>query len=219
MRRLLGVVLVAAGCLGLAWLLLTPAVSAHRTAQAQAELAQQVPTRAAAPDRAGVPTARAVGRGDALATVSVPRLGRQWRWVAVEGTGEEELARGPGHYAGTALPGERGNVGIAAHRAGHGDPFIDFDQLRPGDTVLIEQGGVSWTYVLDTTPRIVLPSDTWVLDPGAGRRLTLTTCWPRYGSSKRMYVSGALTEVDRLRDGRSQQVWTASGRPRTKAAA
>ena len=102
------------------------------------------------------------------------------------------LADGPGHYPGTPLPGQRGNVAFAAHRAGHGDPFIDFDELRPGDVIELRQGLTSWTYVVDTDPKIVLPSASWVLDPLRGRRLTLTTCWPKYGSSKRMYVRAHL---------------------------
>lgn len=210
MRRLVGVALVAAGCAMLAWLLVAPTLATHRTAQAQAELAREVPTGAAPTDRSGIPVAQAVAGGEALATLLVPRLGTQWRWVAVEGTAPEQLAMGPGHYTGTALPGERGNSGFAAHRAGNGNPFIDFDQLRPGDAVLVEQGDVRWTYLLDTPPRIVMPDDTWVLDPSPDRRLTLTTCWPRYGSAKRMYVSGALTEISRLTDGgRWHPVWMA----------
>jgi sortase A len=112
--------------------------------------------------------------------------------VAVEGTAADDLAEGPGHYASTPLPGARGNVAFAGHRAGHGDPFIDFDRLRPGDRVVLEQAGVRWVYRLDARPVIVAPGASWVLDPLPGRRLTLTTCWPRYGSAQRMYVRGHL---------------------------
>ena len=35
----------------------------------------------------------------------------------------------------------------------------------------------------------------WVLDPLPGRQLTLTTCWPKYGSAKRMFVRGTLVDV------------------------
>jgi sortase A len=115
--------------------------------------------------------------------------------VTVEGTAAADLAEGPGHYASTPLPGARGNVAFAGHRAGHGDPFIDFDRLRPGDRVVLEQAGVRWVYRLDDRPVIVGVGASWVLDPLPGRRLTLTTCWPRYGSTQRMYVRGHLIAV------------------------
>jgi sortase A len=133
-----------------------------------------------------------VAPGHALARLRVPRFGAAWSWVVVEGTTAESLAEGPGHYAGTPLPGARGNVAIAGHRAGHGDPFIDFDRLEPGDTLRLGQGRAWWVYRLVTRPRIVPPSASWVLDPLPGRRLTLTTCWPRYGSSQRMFVRAVL---------------------------
>ncbi len=112
----------------------------------------------------------------------------------MEGVSEQDLVKGPGHYPGTPLPGARGNVAFAGHRAGHGDPFIDFDQLDRGDEVILSQGEARWVYVIDTEPRIIPTSAIWVLDPLAGRRLTLTTCWPKYGSEKRMYIRAHLKE-------------------------
>lgn len=195
MRRTVGPALVLAGVLLAAWTLVGPTLAARDTARAQADLADELPTSVAGSGGPGVPMARAVARGQALATIRVPRFGADWSWVAVEGTGDAELRLGPGHYEGTPLPGSVGNVAFAAHRAGHGDPFLDFDRLRPGDVVAVEQGGVQWVYRLDTRPRIIDPEDTWVLDPLPGRRITLTTCWPRYGSSRRMFVRGTLAEV------------------------
>jgi sortase A len=58
--------------------------------------------------------------------------------------------------------------------------------------VLLRQQGVRWDYRLTTSPRIIPASAAWVLDPLRGRHLTLTTCWPRYGSSKRMFVRAVL---------------------------
>jgi sortase A len=213
-RRVLAVALMAAGCALLAFLLLQPALTSHRTAQAQHRLAAEVPggPAPAAPPRnpAGVPVARPVDTGDALAILRVPRFGEEWSWVAVEGTAPEQLADGPGHYRHTPLPGARGNVALAAHRAGHGDPFLDFDTLRPDDHVVLEQGRVRWVYRLVTGPRIVPVDATWVLRQRQTRELTLTTCWPRYGSSKRMYVRAELARVARAHDGDWIPVWSAT---------
>jgi sortase A len=139
--------------------------------------------------------ARPVAPGEALAVMRIPRFGADWRWAVSEGVTQKVLTNGPGHYPGTPLPGRRGNSAYAAHRAGHGDPFIDFDRLRPGDLVHLSQGDTAWTYRLDRRPLIIPTSASWVLNPLPGRRLTLTTCWPKYGSAKRMYVTGRLVDT------------------------
>jgi sortase A len=219
MRRALAVGLVVCGLAVLSWQWLSDPVSSLRTEQAQSKLLRQVPdagtdavprtggsgaARAAdtrADDARGTDArgkdsrdgdARAVDSGQALAVMRIPRFGHDWRWAVSEGVSQKVLADGPGHYPGTPLPGERGNSAFAAHRAGHGDPFIDFDRLRPGDLVHLSQGDTSWTYRLDRRPRIIPTSASWVLNPLPGQRLTLTTCWPKYGSAKRMYVTGHL---------------------------
>ena len=195
MRRLVGALLTVLG-LALAGVLVAQlAVDRHETAQAQQRLRADVPDQAVVRGGSAVPVARPVPVGHALVTMRIPRFGPSWSWVASEGTSQTVLADGPGHYPQTPLPGERGNVAFAAHRAGHGDPFIDFDRLRPGDLVELRQGETSWTYVVDTEPRIVPASASWVLDPLPGRRLTLTTCWPKYGSAKRMYVRAHLARA------------------------
>ena len=161
---------------------------------AQQQLAGQVP-QSAATVHPKVPQAQPVAIGEALATMRIPRFGADWKWTALEGVADDVIANGPGHYEGTALPGERGNAAFAAHRAGHGDPFIDFDLLRPGDRVLVSQGRTTWTYTITMTPRIIDIDDVWVLDRLRGRMLTLTTCWPKYGSARRMFVRARLTGV------------------------
>lgn len=200
----------------MAFAALQPALQDASTRAAQDDLRRELadtPKPRSPADRHGgrkasVPTASAVKVGEPIGTMRIPRFGADWDWVLLEGADDETIANGPGHYADTVLPGARGNVGVAAHRAGHGDPFIDFDKLRRGDEVQIQQGGVRWIYRLDTDPRIVPVTATWVLRPhprsGAGpvserwrRELTLTTCWPKYGSSERMFVRGTLTRVQR----------------------
>jgi sortase A len=191
-RRIVGALLTVLG-LALAGVPVALLVHGnHETAQAQQQLQKDVPDQAVVRGGNAVPVARPVPVGHALVTMRIPRFGGSWSWVASEGTSQSVLANGPGHYPQTPLPGQRGNVAFAAHRAGHGDPFIDFDRLRPGDRIELRQGRTSWTYVIDTAPEIVPPSASWVLNPLPGRKLTLTTCWPKYGSSKRMYVRAHL---------------------------
>ncbi len=146
---------------------------------------------------AGDPVAAGAEHGEPLAVLEIPRLGEDWRWAVLEGTEDDVIADGIGHYAGTPLPGAAGNVALAGHRAGHGSPFLDFDRLGPGDEVRIRQGATTWTYELTTSPRKVDNDADWVLDPLPGHQLTLTTCWPKYGSLARLYVRGELVDVHR----------------------
>lgn len=202
---------ILAGGVLLGWVALVPLVEDRRTVVAQAALRLELEDGSQRPDDRGRPVADPAPEGEPLAEMRIPRLGPDWSWVALEGTSPEVLAVGPGHYAGTPLPGERGNVAFAAHRAGHGDPFLEFDTLRAGDEVTFHQGGTRWTYRLTSEPEIVPATADWVLDPVPGRTLTLTTCWPRYGSSKRMFVRGELVSVSSAGDGGSSDPGTSTG--------
>ncbi|GAA3535110.1 class E sortase [Amycolatopsis ultiminotia] len=76
--------------------------------------------------------------GKAFARIHIPSFGADFNFTVQEGTGENALAVGPGHYKGTALPGEPGNFGIAGHRVGKGAPFNDLDNLSSCDEIVIE---------------------------------------------------------------------------------
>jgi sortase A len=151
-----------------------------------------------------VPVASRSAYQKPFAELRIPRFGDDWEWAVVEGTDAPALELGPGHYPGTPMPGEMGNAAIAAHRAGHGDPFIDFDDLRDGDAVEVTQGDTTWVYRVVREPWIVAADAHHVLDPLPGRKLTLTTCWPKYGSAKRLIAVAELDEV--VVDGRSTAV-------------
>jgi len=155
----------------------------------QAQLYTDVPAAQAGPP----PTATPVGIDEALMHMEIPRFGKNWFWTVLEGTDLSVLDRGPGHFSETELPGEEGNSAYAAHRASHGDPFLDFETLEIGDEIIVSQSGAKWVYEITTEPVIIGEDAAWVLDDFApGKWLTLTTCWPKYGSEKRMYVRAEL---------------------------
>ena len=121
--------------------------------------------------------------------------------MVVEGVGDDDLAKGPGHFPGTALPGKVGNFAVAGHRATHGEPFAYLDKLEVGDPVVVET--VDGWLVYDVTwVRILSPSATEVLAPVAGhpgekasqRTMTLVTCNPRWSSTERLVVGAQLVE-------------------------
>ncbi|MEU7697274.1 class E sortase [Streptomyces sp. NPDC039028] len=166
-----------------------------------------VPT-AAAP----TPEAAPYTPGRGIAVMYVPRLGRDWKWPVLQGTGVDTLKKGLGHYAGTARLGATGNFAVAGHRRTYGDPFKDFPRLRAGDAIVLTDGTTWFTYRVDRAPHRTVPTDVGVIDPvpaksgydGPGRYLTLTTCEPEWGSSHRLVVWAHLDATLPAADGRPQ---------------
>ncbi|MCX4982081.1 class E sortase [Streptomyces sp. NBC_00572] len=166
------------------------------------------PVRTAAPAPRAVPYVP--GRG--IAVMYVPRLGRDWKWPVLQGTGVGTLKKGLGHYAGTARLGATGNFAVAGHRRTYGDPFKDFPRLREGDAIVLTDGTTWFTYRVDRAPYRTVPTDIGVIDPvpaksgfaGPGRYLTLTTCEPEWGSSHRLVVWAHLDATRPVADGRPQ---------------
>jgi sortase A len=129
--------------------------------------------------------------GDPVGVIKIDEIGVDK--VVVEGTTVPDLRQGPGHYAGSAMPGQLGNAAIAGHRTTYGAPFGDLDQLAPGDTISVRMLTGTWRYQLTRDPFVVSPSQTEVLDPVPGEAtLTLTTCHPRYSASERLIVQARL---------------------------
>ena len=146
--------------------------------------------------------------GKGFAFLHIPRLGRRYSVPVVQGVELPDLARGVGHYPGTAAPGAVGNFAVAGHRATNGEPFATLDRVRTGDRVIAETKDRWFVYVVDST-RIVSPTSTWVLDPVPGKPaavatdelITLTTCNPRWASYERLIVFGHLVSSRPRADG------------------
>jgi LPXTG-site transpeptidase (sortase) family protein len=102
--------------------------------------------------------------------IRIPRL--HYSALVREGVSAAVLFAGPGHYPGTAWPGQPGNVAIAAHDV----YWLDLDRLRPGDLIHLDTRYGTFAYRV-TGSRVVPASDRTVLAPRPGRDLTLTTCW------------------------------------------
>ncbi|HEX4226467.1 MAG TPA: class E sortase, partial [Pseudonocardiaceae bacterium] len=79
-----------------------------------------------------------VADGQGVAKMFIPALGVDYQFTVIEGTTQADLAIGPGHYTGTALPGQPGNFAVAGHRVGEGDPFNDIDLVQPCDAIVVE---------------------------------------------------------------------------------
>ena len=143
----------------------------------------------AAPDAAPV----APPEGEPVGEITIDKIGVDK--IVVEGTTVPDLRKGPGHYAGSPLPGQLGNSAIAGHRTTYGAPFGDLDQLARGDLVTIRTVTGTWDYRLTQDPFAVEPGRTDVLNSVPGQAtLTLTTCNPKYSASERLVVKAQLAE-------------------------
>lgn len=202
--RVSGGTAVIAGVIALAWLAWQLWGASLATQDAQQEASGALAVQWQAPPTAGTPAV-----GQPIARLRISSIGVDQ--VVVEGAGDTQLADGPGHYLGTSLPGQPGNVGIAGHRVTHGAPFGRLDELHSCDAIEVEDRDTVWTYRVlpvagDETPcalkpvrpgrEIVTPDRGDVLDPtGNHKLLTLTTCHPHYSARQRLAIHAELVEA------------------------
>lgn len=175
--RILEACLLIIGCTAMAWYM-TVRISAVRE---QAALSRELTRLSSTETAAGtVPAATA----SAVWRIEVPRINLSA--VAREGVDTRTLRRAVGHIPGTALPGEEGNAGFAAHR----DTFFrPLQGVRRGDEVIVTTPAGVYRYAVTST-RVVEPADVSVLDPAAGPTLTLVTCYPfdYVGSAAKRFI-------------------------------
>lgn len=108
-----------------------------------------------------------------VARIRVPRL--EVSVIVLEGATGASLAFGPGHLAGSALPGAPGNAVIAGHRDTH---FAFLRELREGDAIVIERPtGPPRRYAV-TEASVVHERDLSPLAESEEAALTLITCFP-----------------------------------------
>src|SRR5580698_7944140 len=158
---------------------------AVRRALAEESALDKLPTGPAVP----APSTAAPAEGDPIGDIRIPVIGINQ--VVVEGTNTPDLRKGPGHYTGTPLPGQSGNVAIAGHRTTYGHPFYNLDSVKVGDPIVLTT--LQGIFVYDTTKSFVVsPSDTSVIRNAFANLLTLTTCNPRFSASTRLIVQAKL---------------------------
>jgi len=142
-----------------------------------------LPTPQPPPPENDVEPTQVVGR------ITIPRLGLDLDLQ--EGITLPTLDRGPGHWPGTALPGQPGNVVVAGHRVSHTRPFRYIDELEAGDEVTFTVNGAVSHYVV-TSHEIVTPDAVHIVDQTATPTATLFACHPPGSTRYRWVVHLAL---------------------------
>jgi len=164
-------ILGGAAVLGVYWWNLRDAAQAQQLAKESLSRATARPIPLVLPEP-GQAARHAARRGDILGELNIPRL--HMSVVVFEGDDLGILRIGAGHIPSTALPLEKGNVGIAAHR----DTFFGrLQSIHPNDLITVKTpAGTSKFSVTET--EIVVPTKVEVLTNAPGRDLTLVTCYP-----------------------------------------
>ena len=122
--------------------------------------------------------------GAPMAVLQIPKI--HLAVPLLDGTDDLTLNHAVGHIAGTARPGEQGNIGIAGHRDGF---FRGLKDMGLGDEIELRTLKGTDRYIVDQI-RIVTPDNVGVLRPRADSSLTLITCYPFYfiGSAPKRYA-------------------------------
>lgn len=161
----------------------------------------------------------AVPVGKGIGVLYIPRFGRDYAEAIVQGDrvpNDDQLEQGVAHYGTTQLPGQVGNFAVAGHRVGKGEPFLNMDLIKSGDTVVVETKSSWFVYsVLPMTQpytdgiagrEIIRPDgkassgfsvlnavpDHAPNDVATKAYLTMTTCHPKFTAEKRMIVHAVL---------------------------
>ena len=121
-----------------------------------------------------------------LGSIAIPKLGLDA--TLYDGVLLTTLSKGPGHWPGTAMPGQLGNVVIAGHRVTHSRPFRHLDELVVGDPVIFTlTDGSSFTYEV-VGSEVVTPDSTWIVDQTRAYTATLFACHPPGSAQERFVV-------------------------------
>ena len=198
-RRALSVLSIVLGLAGLA-MFAWPFTTDLWSAQIQNKLKQQFND----PQYANAYRLRQIKIGQGLTRLTIPDLDNL-SVLVVEGTTPAALKAGAGHYVGTPLPGEAGNVAIAGHRTTYGRPFNRLDELKAGQVIYLDTPFARYEYRVAPTfddghanPFVVKPSDYYVVAPPkdpAAHWLTLTTCHPKGSAAQRLVLRAHLTKT------------------------
>src|SRR2546422_584052 len=124
-----------------------------------------------------------------IGEIRIPKIGLVH--PIFEGVTLTVIDHGPGHWPGSAMPGQLGNAVFAGHRVTHTHPFRNVDQLAPGDEITLTTASGTFTYRM-TKQEIVSPTDTWIVTPTPNATLTLFGCHPPGSARQRIVIRGEL---------------------------
>lgn len=121
---------------------------------------------------------------DVIGVLNIPKLERSL--PIIEGTDEEILEKGVGHYSSTVFPGQDEQILLSGHRD---TVFRKFGELEIGDRLIMEMTYGEFEYEIRKT-EVVASDNTTVIGPKGEEVLTVSTCYPfsYIGSAPDRYI-------------------------------
>lgn len=143
-----------------------------------------LPTAKAAPNPSVTREQFHPADNDVIGLLEIPKIKAEL--PIIEGTDEEMLEKGVGHYSGTVLPSDGEQILLSGHRD---TVFRKFGELGIGDRFIVKMPYGSFEYEIAST-KIVDKDDTSVIRPMGKEVLVVSTCYPfRYvGAAPDLYV-------------------------------
>lgn len=122
--------------------------------------------------------------GEEFARINIPTISLDY--PVIHGDDDNDLAKGIGHYAGSTIPGENGNVVLAGHRD---TVFKNLGKVKIGDIITMKTYYGTYNYKASNI-RIVNSDDRTVVVTSDKEMLTIYTCYPfdYIGSAPKRYV-------------------------------
>jgi len=137
-----------------------------------------------------IPSQPGPALGQPLGRIIIPAI--HLNQVVLQGRTPGILSAGPGHYPGTPMPGEAGNVAIAGHRTTWGRPFWALADLKADDKIILATPRGRFLYRV-RSETVVDPHDVSVLGQAVpAPSLTLTTCTPKFSAAQRLILTASL---------------------------
>ncbi|WP_087972551.1 class D sortase [Oceanobacillus rekensis] len=126
--------------------------------------------------------------GETVGLLHIPKL--EADLPIVEGTHEDDLAKGVGHYGGTAYPLQNDQIVLSGHRD---TVFRRMGELEIGDILTLKLSYGDFFYKITKT-QIVDADDRTIIVPHDEEVLTITTCYPFsfIGSAPDRYIITAM---------------------------
>lgn len=127
-----------------------------------------------------------------IAIMEIPSI--NFTQGVVEGVENDAIKYYIGHFEETAMPGEKGNFAVAAHRISrYSDAFVNLHKLKQGDKVKVKNKEKEFVYEV-TENYIVKPEQVDVLDKTEEATITLITC--TVSGEERVIIKGNLIETN-----------------------
>jgi sortase A len=123
--------------------------------------------------------------GDIVGILQFPSLDEEL--PIIEGTDEDDLEKGVGHYKGSSFPNEKGQIVLSGHRD---TVFRRLGELKLGDILTIATANGKFSYKIEHT-QIVEANDRSIITLQKNEEiLTLTTCYPFtfIGNAPKRYI-------------------------------